>query len=73
MEKSRFRNLRDARYHAGDLSQKEVALMVGISCSMYSQLERGEIGGSINTWKRIQEVFSLTDAEVWQFQKQFDK
>lgn len=73
MEKSRFKTLRDARYYAGDLSQKEVALMVGVSCSLYSQIERGMIGGSIETWKRIQEVFSLTDAEVWQFQKQFDK
>lgn len=73
MEKSRFRNLRDARYHAGDLSQKEVAMMVGVTPSLYSQIERGEIGGSISTWKRIQEVLSLTDAEVWQFQKQFDK
>ena len=73
MEKSRFKNLRDARYHAGDLSQKEVAMMVGVTPSLYSQIERGEVGGSIATWRRIQEVLSLNDSEVWQFQKQFEK
>ena len=64
-----YKNLREVRYVNGDLSQKEVAAKLGISEGAYSYIENGQRTGSINTWKKIQEVFNLTDEETFQLQK----
>lgn len=60
-----YESLRDVRYKNGDLSQTEMALKLGISVSSYSNIESGKVYGNVKTWKRIQEVFKLTDDEVW--------
>lgn len=64
-----YANLREVRYTHGDLSQKETASKIGISEGAYSYIEKGKRTGSTRTWKRIQEVFNLTDEEVWFLQK----
>jgi len=66
----RYSSLRDVRYKNGDLSQKEVAKMIGISPASYYMIETKQRVGSNKTWRKIQEVFKLTDAEVWRLQKQ---
>lgn len=64
-----YSNLRDVRYKNGDLSQKDMAQKIGISQVAYSMIEAGKRTGSTNTWKKIQELFNLTDEETWQLQK----
>ena len=34
-----------------------------------AMIEAGKRTGSTNTWKKIQELFNLTDEETWQLQK----
>lgn len=48
-----------------NLSQEEAAAMLGVSRQVYSSVERGSRKGTPELWQRIQECYSLTDAEVW--------
>ena len=64
----RYKDLRDVRYQNGDITQAEMAERIGISTGSYSLIENGKRHGSNRTWKRIQELFNLTDAEVWRMQ-----
>lgn len=64
-----YQNLREVRFVNGDLSQRETAAKLGISEGAYSYIEKGKRTGSTRTWKKIQEVFHLTDEEVWSLQK----
>ena len=66
----RYKDLRDVRYKNGDLSQQEMAGKIGISVGAYSLIENGKRHGSHKTWNKIQELFALTDAEVWKMQNQ---
>lgn len=64
-----YKSLKEVRVCNGDLSQQEVAAKLGISTGAYSFIESGKRTGSTRTWKKIQEVFNLTDEEVWSLQK----
>lgn len=64
-----YNSLRDVRYKNGDLTQKEMADKIGISLGAYSLIENGKRIGSSKTWVKIQELFNLTDEEVWKLQK----
>ena len=64
-----YSNLREVRFKNGDLSQREAAAKLGISDGAYSCIEKGKRTGSTKTWRKIQEVFNLTDEEVWHLQK----
>lgn len=64
-----YSNLRDVRYFNGNLTQQEMADKIGISLGAYSLIENGKRVGSTKTWVKIQELFNLTDEEVWQLQK----
>lgn len=64
-----YKNLKEVRVLNGDLSQQDVAAKLGISAGAYSFIENGKRTGSTRTWKKIQEVFNLTDEEVWFLQK----
>ena len=63
-----YKDLRDLRYQNGDISQKEMAKKIGISCGAYSLIERGKRVGSRSTWLKIQRLFNLKDDEVWKLQ-----
>ncbi|MBQ6447107.1 MAG: helix-turn-helix transcriptional regulator [Bacillus sp. (in: Bacteria)] len=63
-----YETLRDVRYKNGDLTQKEMADKIGISVGAYSLIESGKRVGSTKTWLKIQELFNLTDEEVWRLQ-----
>lgn len=65
-----YKDLRDVRYQNGDLTQKEMAKRIGISIAAYSLIEQKKRVGSNKTWKKIQELFKLSDADVWRFQNQ---
>ena len=62
----RYKDLRDARYQNGDLTQTAAAEKLGISVAQYGKIEKGDAVGSVNIWLRIQKLFNLSDAEVWQ-------
>ena len=64
-----YLNLRDVRYKNGNLTQQEMADKIGISLGAYSLIENGKRTGSTRTWLKIQELFKLTDEEVWKLQK----
>ena len=64
-----YKNLKEVRVLNGDLSQQEVAEKLGISTGAYSFIENGKRTGSTKTWMKIQELFNLTDEDVWNLQK----
>ena len=52
-----------------NMTQSDVAEKIGISLSLYNLIENGKRVGSIETWKKIQELFSLSDKEMWSLMK----
>lgn len=52
-----------------DLTQQEVADETGISRSLYSLIETGRRNGSRVFWMRIQALYGLPDAVVWEMMK----
>jgi len=65
---ARYKNLRDVRYQNGNMTQKEIAEKIGISSAAYNLIESGKRHGSTKTWRKIQQLFNLSDAEVWKMQ-----
>ena len=51
------------------MTQLDVAEKIGISLSLYNLIENGKRVGSIETWKKIQKLFSLSDKEMWSLMK----
>lgn len=51
------------------MTQSDVAEKIGISLSLYNLIENGKRVGSIETWKKIQKLFSLSDKEMWSLMK----
>ena len=47
-------------------TQKEVAEKIGVSYPTYNLIEQGKRQGSTVFWFKLQRVFNLTDAEMWQ-------
>lgn len=52
-----------------NMTQSDVAEKIGISLSLYNLIENGKRVGSIETWKKIQKLFSLSDKEMWSIMK----
>ena len=48
------------------LTQAEIATKLGVSYATYNLIEQGKRKGSTEFWQRIQTLFNLTDAEMWQ-------
>lgn len=51
------------------MTQSDVAEKIGVSLSLYNLIENGKRVGSIETWKKIQKLFSLSDKEMWSLMK----
>lgn len=51
------------------MTQSDVAKKIGISLSAYNLIENGKRVGSIETWEKIQKLFSLSDIEMWSLMK----
>ena len=52
-----------------NMTQSDVAEKIGISLSLYNLIENSKRVGSIETWKKIQKLFSLSDKEMWSLMK----
>lgn len=48
------------------LTQAEIATKLGVSYATYNLIEQGKRKGSTEFWQRIQALFNLSDAEMWQ-------
>lgn len=62
------RNLKVLRVKHG-LSQKEMAERIGISRSMYGEVEKGARNCSPAFMRKLQAAFSIPDAEMWALTK----
>ncbi len=47
-------------------SQEETAKKLGVSITTYCFLETGRSNGTLNLWSKIQEVFGIPNAEMWE-------
>lgn len=48
------------------MSQEELAALLGVSRQQYREIENGRAEGKPWFWKRVQQVFNLTDAKAWE-------
>lgn len=48
------------------LTQQQLAEKLGVSYATYNLVEQGKRKGSTEFWQRIQALFNLSDAEMWQ-------
>ena len=48
------------------LTQAQLAEKLGVSYATYNLVEQGKRKGSTEFWQRIQTLFNLTDADMWQ-------
>ena len=51
------------------MTQADVAEKIGISLSAYNLIENSKRVGSIETWEKIQKLFSLSDNEMLSLMK----
>lgn len=51
------------------LTQDDIAKRLDITRETYSRVERGDADGTVGFWCKMQEVFSLSDNEVWELVK----
>ena len=49
------------------LTQEEVAKNVGLHVNSYAKLERGEVGASIDTLKKLSKVLGVKSSEILPF------
>ena len=45
------------------MTQSDVAKKIGISLSLYNLIQNGKRVGTIETWVKIQKLFSLSDKD----------
>jgi len=48
-----------------NLTQADIADKLGVSYPTYNLIEQGKRKGSTEFWAKLQQVFNLTDAEMW--------
>lgn len=51
------------------MTQSDVAEKIGISLSLYNLIENGKRVGTLQTWEKIQKLFSLNDKEMLSLMK----
>lgn len=62
-------NLKNLRVIKNNLTQSEIAALIGVSRATYSFVERGERSGTNEFWAKIQQIFDVPDSEMWDLQK----
>ena len=48
-----------------NLTQKEAAEKLGVSCPTYSLIEQGKRNGSTKFWRAVKQFYKLEDSELW--------
>lgn len=72
MNKNKRKKLKMLRLE-NNLTQKEMAEKLGRSRAAYIKIEHGERNASRDFWEKLQEVFAVPDADMWELQKGGDK
>lgn len=49
-----------------NLNQEQFSSLLNVSRVTYSAIETGERRGSENFWQRLQTVFNVPDADMWE-------
>ena len=47
------------------LTQQQLAEKLGVSYATYNLIERGQRKGSTEVWTKIQQLFNISDADMW--------
>ena len=66
------RNLKVLRVQHG-LSQKEMAAKIGVSRSIYGEVEKGTRNCSHAFLAKLQAAFNIPDADMWALTKIYDE
>ena len=66
------RNLKVFRVKHG-LSQQKMAAKIGVSRSIYSEVEKGTRNCSPAFLEKLQSAFNIPDADMWALTKLFDE
>lgn len=61
-------NLKVFRIKQG-LTQAEIAKKIGCNRTTYAEIENGKRSGRESFWQKLQEAFSIPDAEIWELTK----
>lgn len=62
-------NIRTLRFHAGEMTQAELAVKVGVTRQTINALEAAKYSPSLELAFRIAEVFDAKLEEVFQYEK----
>lgn len=62
------RNLKVLRAQHG-LTQQKMAEKIGVSRSIYSEVEKGTRNCSVEFLAKLQRAFRIPDADIWKFAK----
>jgi len=69
MEATRIRNdIRALRFHAGEMTQQELAERVGVTRQTIGAIENGKYSPSLEVAFRIAEVFDVPLEEVFRYE-----
>ena len=55
-----------------ELSQQEMADMLGLNRSTYAMVERGQRRGSDEMWATLKNTFNVPDADMWKLMQKGD-
>ena len=59
-----------AKRAAKGLSQVEASKALSIPINVYTRIEHGETSGKIENWCKIQELYEISDEEMWSIVKE---
>lgn len=57
--------MKGVRIHNGNLTQTQAAERMGYTQQYYSRVERGQIDGCVDFWRKFKEAFNLSQVEAW--------
>ena len=55
--------------HEKELRQEDMARLLKVDRVTYAAIERGVRDGSFKLWERFQQVFHISDADMWKLMK----
>lgn len=61
-ERKKLKEIRESH----NISQRQAAHLLGISPANFCQIENGKRTGKIETWQKIQDLFTLSDVVLWE-------
>lgn len=66
------RNLKVLRAEQG-LTQAKMAKRIGVSRSIYSEIETGKRNCSVEFLAKLQKAFNIPDVDIWKYSKTYEE